>query len=917
VTDAGPALARRQLADLVEVSGGAVELLEETQTKVGPVFLISIDTSGLTQGPDGIQVRDRERFQIVVPDEFPFEPPSVWTQHRRWAGTPHVQWGRHPCLYLAPAVEWDPSDGMRGLITRLAQWVERAVAGTLDPDGQPLHPPAVYSKVSAGRVLVHSDLGDRVPWADDGAGTEWKTLFAWCAVRGQRVDVLEWVDLETAVDRAFDDEALVFDGARPYIVIPATLVSGQFGSEYPTTVDALSDALSQHGYLRGQLLWDLATSTLINRRLRKRQRAEDNSAAGERWDADEYREGKIKDETGDPDDIDTPGGSDDSHDRDDEAPLFTALIVGTPARRRADGPRLGHLAAWRLDSISSRVADLFGSVRSMTQTDLPERVREFALEWFASAKVQWMDVMENRPEVTDRRDAGTPVNWLAGRRVLLLGCGAIGGPVAELCVRAGASALTVADGGVVHPGILVRQPFDDTDIGMPKACALAARLSNIRPELDVESVVGDVRTTFFTANLTSADPTARDPTDYDLIIDATANASVRAVIEKARRNLDQCPPLVTMIIGHDATRGLVTVNLSESTGAATDSFRKVALLASSRDASWKDIGEDLFPRQPRTELFFPEPGCSAPTFVGSVAQTTALAGLMLNEAFVVLADVTADGGAAGSSPVIFASAVRLGLASDTLGISRAEWLPDLVERDHSSGFEVRVTSAALAEVRTEVRRGHRVRGPRIETGGMLLGAIDEATGVIYVDRVSGPPPDSYLSESYFQHGLEGAQARIDEETERTGKITGFIGFWHTHPGGRAYPSDTDWQGMASIVGPDGTRRRALMLIFAAPMKRWSSWRHGDSDRLSDPDVFMRVVPRSAKPIAAEHPGYVGGLDLQVLPLGSYFRGGFSGGRREPWLGVAGASSGHVQKAASKPDQQNPRRPRRRRFGPRR
>ena len=55
-----------------------------------------------------------------------------------------------------------------------------------------------------------------------------------------------------------------------------------------------------------------------------------------------------------------------------------------------------------------------------------------------------MRVLENRPEITRRRDEGSPPAWLAGKRVLVLGCGALGAPAAEACVRAGAAALHLA-----------------------------------------------------------------------------------------------------------------------------------------------------------------------------------------------------------------------------------------------------------------------------------------------------------------------------------------------------------------------------------------------------------------------------------------------------------------------------------------
>ncbi|MEV0290704.1 Mov34/MPN/PAD-1 family protein [Kribbella sp. NPDC050820] len=125
--------------------------------------------------------------------------------------------------------------------------------------------------------------------------------------------------------------------------------------------------------------------------------------------------------------------------------------------------------------------------------------------------------------------------------------------------------------------------------------------------------------------------------------------------------------------------------------------------------------------------------------------------------------------------------------------------------------------------------------------------------------------------------MDGAQERVDSELKRTGKVSGFVGYWHTHPGGRAYPSPTDEQGMASIVRPDGRRTRALMLIFAGNEERWSNWRDGSAG--SEPEIFARVVPRSASLVAAGHPGFAGGQDLQHLPPGSYFRGGYSGADR--------------------------------------
>jgi integrative and conjugative element protein (TIGR02256 family) len=271
-------------------------------------------------------------------------------------------------------------------------------------------------------------------------------------------------------------------------------------------------------------------------------------------------------------------------------------------------------------------------------------------------------------------------------------------------------------------------------------------------------------------------------------------------------------------------------------------------------------------------LFFPEPGCSSPTFVGSAAQTAALAGMMLHEALMVLhAAGRGRSEGPGDEQVSFASAVRMGAAA-TIGTSHVSWPADIVQTDESGEYEVRVSGKALAEARAEARRGARVRGAEIETGGMLLGAFDDAAGIVHIDKVTGPPPDSYLSATYFHHGVEGTQERVSAEVRRTASTSGFVGFWHSHPSGRAYPSETDEQGMAAVVAPDGTTRRALMMIIGGDDARWRAWRDGGARA---PDIYLRVVPRSASPVAGGHPGHVGGLNLQQLPAGWYFRGGYT------------------------------------------
>jgi len=146
---------------------------------------------------------------------------------------------------------------------------------------------------------------------------------------------------------------------------------------------------------------------------------------------------------------------------------------------------------------------------------------------------------------------------------------------------------------------------------------------------------------------------------------------------------------------------------------------------------------------------------------------------------------------------------------------------------------------------------------------MLLGAIDDATQIINVDRVFGPPPDSLLSDIYFRHGTVGTQEIVDERREATRERQNFVGLWHTHPWSQAAPSETDDEGMWEVVNLHGIGRRALMIILGGDT--WQQWlRDG-----TDPSMYARVSTLERVTSARGRAGSI------VIPDGRTFRGGFA------------------------------------------
>lgn len=80
-------------------------------------------------------------------------------------------------------------------------------------------------------------------------------------------------------------------------------------------------------------------------------------------------------------------------------------------------------------------------------------------------------------------------NTLLGMRVLVVGCGGLGGHLIDMLARIGVGSLRVVDGDVFEPSNLNRQLLSEVPLlGVSKAKAAATKVSRINPEISVEAV---------------------------------------------------------------------------------------------------------------------------------------------------------------------------------------------------------------------------------------------------------------------------------------------------------------------------------------------------------------------------------------------------------------------------------------------
>ena len=78
---------------------------------------------------------------------------------------------------------------------------------------------------------------------------------------------------------------------------------------------------------------------------------------------------------------------------------------------------------------------------------------------------------------------------LQNKRVLVVGCGGLGGHIIDMLARIGIGSLRVVDGDVFEPSNLNRQLLSEVPLlGIKKAKAAADRIARVNPQVHVEAV---------------------------------------------------------------------------------------------------------------------------------------------------------------------------------------------------------------------------------------------------------------------------------------------------------------------------------------------------------------------------------------------------------------------------------------------
>ena len=193
------------------------------------------------------------------------------------------------------------------------------------------------------------------------------------------------------------------------------------------------------------------------------------------------------------------------------------LLIGFPIPDVVEGPlEILHWIGMRLPILSRDQEFANGykkDKKGFVENDMRSR-------FLGRNRIQFMPTANWHPDQIQNR--GRFQGGLRSARVAVIGCGALGAPIAEMLIRGGVHQMTLFDGDAIEIGNLTRHTLSMDDIGKGKAAQLAQRLNSLNPHADVTSVAS--RVTF------TNEEASKRLLEHDLIIDCTANDELLHVL---------------------------------------------------------------------------------------------------------------------------------------------------------------------------------------------------------------------------------------------------------------------------------------------------------------------------------------------------------------------------------------------------
>ncbi|MGL6003321.1 Mov34/MPN/PAD-1 family protein [Aeromonas sobria] len=357
----------------------------------------------------------------------------------------------------------------------------------------------------------------------------------------------------------------------------------------------------------------------------------------------------------------------------------------------------------------------------------------------------------------DARKASGVSDEGAEIQAVLAGVGALGGCMADLWCRAGWGRWTLIDDDILHAHNLVRHIAKDPHIGWAKVDAVAEMARLTWPTSQKPTAIFAKVTDFDNEAVKAAVAGAT------LLVDATTTLEVPRDLS----DRDESPRMVSTFF---TPSGRDCVLLME------DAARRVRL--SSIEAQYyrailnSDWGESHL--NGHYGAYWVGGGCRDLSGVLSQEVVQLHGSTLARQVRLLSARPEAQ--------------IRVWSMNNETGALACEVVPVAATKETILGEWRIVWDEELAQKLESIRATSLPN----ETGGVILGYVDQKRKAIHVVDVLEAPTDSVASRTEFTRGATGVREAIELSAELSANIVGYLGEWHSHPRhSSAMPSATD------------------------------------------------------------------------------------------------------------------------------
>jgi len=362
-----------------------------------------------------------------------------------------------------------------------------------------------------------------------------------------------------------------------------------------------------------------------------------------------------------------------------------------------------------------------------------------------------------------------------------IGAGALGSQVVLNSVRSGIANWTVLDDDQLLPHNLVRHALSGDWLGHDKATAVTETANSLLDQSTVTGIVADV-----VQPGEAGDAVANALRCAEVIVDMSASVAVSRHLAFHAAGAKRCSMFLSpsgrdfVMLGEDGSR-LIRLDLLEM-----QYYRAVAsrpelsghLESASEAVFYAGSCRDLTSRVPQ-ELM----GQHAAQGVRSLRQF-----IGANEAVASVHRVDPISGQCSRVEIQVHRPIEIG---------------------QLNGWHVWTDRGLMEELQMQ-----RQESLPNETGGVLLGHLDQERQTFYVVHHIPAPPDSEKQPTVYIRGCEGLRNLYEEIQEKTLKNLTYVGEWHSHPVGCACaPSGVDVLAAEALSAKlEGEGVPGLMLI---------------------------------------------------------------------------------------------------------